>query len=580
MPATTGRPDWPDIMGWLREPRDDHGIRLSSQDGWRFHSYRSLSQRANGTAHQIMAAGIKPGSRVGVVVTDPVRFSASFFGVLASGATAVPVAPPTTVGVDYTEYAAKLLTAADVNAVMTPDEMRPSVVAALAHAELDVPVLGLDAPPADEPPPVRPAPLALIQFTSGSTGKPRGAMISPAALGAQVGMLSDWLDWGPADSAASWLPLYHDMGLVGAFLLPLYQQSDLRQMSPSEFIRDPLSFLRCISENHVTMIAGPTFGYAHMARRVSPDKLAGTDFSALRAAVASAERLDPQALASFARLLADRGFRFESLRTAYGLAEATLAVSAGCAPRVLSVDWSDIRIGSQVKVTDTRPLGEAHAVSGAGLVSSGPALPGTKVWVTDDENVPLPDGWLGEITVSSPSMALGYVGDADNGGSTRFADGYLRTGDAGFILDDEVYVVGRIADVIKVRGQAVYAEQIEDRLAEALAIPSLRVAVVPGHEADGDSVVVIIAGLSAGPALTTIVAILAGVCGGARVKIYAVSRRNGIPMTTSGKKRRRLLGESVLAGTFAGQLRYDSADRQGPAMVPPAPQPARLGEGQ
>jgi fatty-acyl-CoA synthase len=579
MPATTG-PDWPDIMDWLREPRDDRGIRLHSRDGWRFHSYRSLGQRANGTAYQIMAAGVEPGSRVAVVVTDPVRFSASFFGILASGATAVPVAPPTTVGVDYTEYAAKLLTTADVNAVVTPDEMRPSVMAALTRADLEVPVLGLDAPAADEPPPVRPAALALIQFTSGSTGKPRGAMIPFAALSAQVGMLSDWLDWGPGDIGASWLPLYHDMGLVGGFLLPLYQQSDLWQMSPSEFIRDPLSFLRCISENHVTVIAGPTFGYAHMARRVSPDKLAGTDFSALRAAVASAERLDPQALASFARLLAARGFRFESLRTAYGLAEATLAVSGACAPQVLSVDWADIRIGFPVKVTGTCPLGDAHAVSGAGLVSSGPALPGTRVWAADDENVPLPDGWLGELAVSSPSMALGYVGDAGDGGSTRFADGCLLTGDAGFILDNEVYVVGRIADIIKVRGQAIYAEQIEDRLAEAVGIPSLRVAVVPGHEADGDSVVVIIAGLPAGPALATIVAVLAGICGGARVKVYAASSRNGIPMTTSGKKRRRILGESVLAGTFAGQLRYDSAGWQEAAMVPPEPQAARLGEGQ
>jgi acyl-CoA synthetase (AMP-forming)/AMP-acid ligase II len=550
------------LLGWLEDPKAHRGIRLHGEVGWDLHPYPDLARRTKWMANAIRESGVGRDARVAVAATDPIRFLEGFFGVLASGATPIPIAPPTLLGRAYQEYVAHLLWTGAVNAVVATDDMSGPLAEAAAVAGLAIPVLGEAATPCDDPPPARHADLALVQFTSGSTSKPRAVKVSWQALETHVAMIRRWLDWGSDDSLASWLPLYHDMGLIGGFLTTVCSQSDLWLMPPEQFIRRPLRFLRCIGENGVTISPSPTFGYAHMARRLQTEELAGTDFSSFRAAVIGAERIDPRMIASFARLVLDHGFRWEGLRPAYGLAEATLAVTGlelERKPRVLDIDWASLELGVQVNYTDAGTLDVSGGKSGSALVSCGRPLPSTTVTVVDNSGGPLPQGHLGEIVVTSPSVSLGYESDGLEGSATRIEDGCVVTGDAGFIVDDELYVIGRMTDCIMVRGQRIYVEYVEDSIAEALEFSSDKCVVTPGHGPMGEEIIATLEHPPVGPWVQRVVTVLTGIGGrDLGIKVYAAEPRS-IPRTTSGKKRRRLLGQRLLNGTFDAELVYDSA---------------------
>jgi acyl-CoA synthetase (AMP-forming)/AMP-acid ligase II len=559
--STTWRAKVLPLLGWLEDPEADHGIRLHGEDGWDLHPYPDLARRATWMANTIREIGVGRDARVAVAVTDPIRFLEGFFGALACGATPIPIAPPTLLGRTHREYVAHLLRTGAVNAVVATADMSGPLAEAVAVAGLAIPVLSEPATPCEDLPPVRHADLALVQFTSGSTSKPRAVKVSWQALETHVAMIRRWLDWGPNDSMASWLPLYHDMGLIGGFLTTVCTQSDLWLMPPEQFIRQPLQFLRCIGENGVAISPSPTFGYAYMARRLRTEELAGTDFSSFRAAVIGAERIDPRMIASFARLVADHGFRWEGLRPAYGLAEATLAVTGlelGRKPRVLNIDWASLELGAQVNYTDAGTLDVFGGKSGSALVSCGRPLPGTTVTVVDNSGRPLPPGHLGEIQVRSPSVSLGYEGDGPEGSATRIEDGCVVTGDAGFIVDDELYVIGRITDCIMVRGQRVYVEYVEDSIAEALELLPDKCVVTPGHGPMGEEIIATLEQPPAGPWVQRVVTVLTSIGGrDLGIKVYAAKPRS-IPRTTSGKKRRRLLSRRLLNGTFDAELVYDS----------------------
>jgi acyl-CoA synthetase (AMP-forming)/AMP-acid ligase II len=215
-------------------------------------------------------------------------------------------------------------------------------------------------------------------------------------------------------------------------------------------------------------------------------------------------------------------------------------------------------MGAPVTFADAGDLETFDRNRSAALVSCGRPVSQTKVAIVDDSGLPLPDGHLGEIVVTSPSVASGYEGAGPNSGSTRFEDGCLYTGDAGLVVADELYVIGRIADCVKVRGQCLYVEQIEDLIAESIGVPSDSCAVVPSHDAEGDSVIAVVEAIR-DEAVDTVVAVLAGLCGAdLRSRIYKVARR-GLPRTTSGKKRRRAMAESLASGELKGRLLYDSA---------------------
>jgi acyl-CoA synthetase (AMP-forming)/AMP-acid ligase II len=520
------------LLDWLDDPSTDRGIHVLDGDEWRFHRYASLAARVHGVSRQLRDAGVRPGDAVALSDSDCLDFASALFGALHAGAVAVPVAPPEVAGPSHLRRVAAASGAA--------------VAVATGAVPDAVPGLRLEPVAGDPLEPAEPGALALLQFTSGSTGTPRCVEITRENLEENVAAIDGWLAMGADESGASWLPFHHDMGLVGMLIASVVRRRTLWQMRPADFLTDPVRWLECLGRHGASVTAAPAFGYAYAARRVRPERLAGMDFSGCTSAIAGAERIDPAALAAFAALLEPHGFRPEALRPAYGLAEATLAVTGhplGEPPRMVAVARAAVTPGERATLGEPRPVGEAP---GAWLASSGRPLPGVEVEVVGDDGEPVPDGALGEIVVRSPSVARGYRGEAPGSG-TRFEDGRLFTGDAGFLLDGELYVLGRIAESIAVRGRMVHAEALEHELAERLGISPARCAVVSAQHTPDGGVVAVVEREHGGWVDEAARIVKARLGPEIPVSVRAAAP-GAIPRTTSGKPRRRRLWQAIAAG--------------------------------
>jgi len=317
------------------------------------------------------------------------------------------------------------------------------------------------------------------------------------------------------------------------------------------FIRSPERWLGPLGREGVTMTVAPNFGYAYARSRLHERDLTGFDFSRWRTAICGAERIDPRQLARFTRWLAPYGFTSSTFYPAYGLAEATLAVTGkprGTAIRFVRLEQAALRVGAQVELEGRADIDELEGIGyGEGWISScGRALETVGVKVVDDDGYELPPAHLGEIVVRGPSAARGYRGD-DHATHERFRADGLHTADAGFILDDELFVVGRIADSIKVRGRSLYMEDLEARICERVAIKPGSYAVLSGVRA-AEPVIAMIAELGPGDWSDRCAELLRSEAGGdARVEIYS-SPRGSLLRTSSGKLRRRPMWAALVGG--------------------------------
>ncbi|WP_223297437.1 AMP-binding protein [Catenulispora acidiphila] len=470
-------------MNWLLMPNTETGLCILGRDGdWRRHSYADIAAAVRRAIWLLRDRDVCAEDRVAIVLADPLHFVTAFMAALAVGAVPVPLAPPTALreADRYVAHVAETLRVARPDLVCTGAGHRAEVLAALAAAGCPAGVVDIaDAAhvPADSGDPYRrkPSDSALLQFTSGSSGTPKGVRVSWANLTANIAAIRSWMRWEDDDVFASWLPLHHDMGLVGALITSFAAGTDLWLMTPRQFVRTPARWLECFGVHGATITTSPSFGYAHVAARVRAGELDGMDFSRWRVAILGAERIDPAAVADFQALVGRRGFDTSSLMGAYGLAEGTLlatGVPARAGSRLVKVvDWA-LTAGSPVAISQEGRLGR-DAVQGAGwLASCGRAADGVAVTVVDDAGDEVPDGTFGEIRLSGDSLAAGYL---TRDGSVPFsargsaadapgADPVLDTGDAGFLLDGELYVVGRIGDALRVHGHGVYAEDVEAEL--------------------------------------------------------------------------------------------------------------------
>ncbi|MFE9403410.1 AMP-binding protein [Streptomyces sp. NPDC006530] len=501
------------LLAWLQAPEAARGIHFSTREGgWYHHSYEELAADARRAAGRLVEAGVRRDDVVALALASGPAFVAAFFATLLVGAVPAPLAPEPTgrpVATGHRERLAALLTAARPRLVVGDAVADGPGVPTLSAAELLAP--GPDGPAPGEV--AHPA-TALVQFTSGSSGPARGVRIGWEGLSANLAVIRDWLGVNSRSIWASWLPVHHDMGLVGCLLGPVVARNDLWLMRPEDFVRRPLDHLRCFAERGASITATPAFGLDHLVRRVHPDQLDGLDLSGVSAMVVGAERMAPGLLDRFTALLAPRGFDGTALLPAYGLAEATLAVTG-------------VRRGD-----GRRRRGP--------VVGCGTPLPGTTVRIVDEGGRPLPDGTVGEIIVRGPSLGLGHLGD--EGAGSRFTDGELHTGDAGFLSAGELYVRGRLGDSVKVRGTRVFAEDLEQSLREAGVLPRGAV-VVLGDDASGPVAVAVIED-DDGPrdpqADAHVARLLARGTSGARTVVRVVPR-GSIPWTSSGKPRRRAL---------------------------------------
>jgi acyl-CoA synthetase (AMP-forming)/AMP-acid ligase II len=542
----TPRSDFGAAFRWLESPSTGRGMRFAlKHDEWDFRSYAELSGICWGMARRLAAAGVRPGDSVLLMMPTSPLLVASFFGARLAGAVPSVLAPPLPFANrrDHVENFARVAASVPARAVVTVPAIAPDLAeaarargcAVLAEEPDASGVAGADRAAFQR----SPRDTAIIQFSSGTTGTPRGVRISQGALDANVDALLKWLDYTGTDSLAGWLPLYHDMGLIGCMMTPMAMSSDMWLMSPEQFIRSPARWLRLFGTGEAKATATPVFGLAHVVRRVRPRELEGLDFSGWRTLIIGAEPIEPAVVNAFVDLLKPFGFDPRSVLPAYGMAEATLAVtgaSRATEMRTVTVRPSTLRLGRPVELDST--------AEGRPLAGCGRPLPGMGVTVVDERGEPVPSGVVGELVVRGDSLADGYIGGAERG-----FDGVLPTGDIGFVLDDELFVVGRAGDSIKQLGRWVFAEEIHRIAARVSPRPQQTVGLL-GSFAGANTAAVVIEGSAAGAG-----ALIGDAVANAapNLRVLVLSAPVGfIARTTSGKPRRRLIWEKVAGDGHGG----------------------------
>lgn len=308
----------------------------------------------------------------------------------------------------------------------------------------------------------------LLQHSSGTTGLQKPVVLSHRSVLEHVRRYGEAIHLSDDDRIASWLPLYHDMGLIAAFYLPLSCGVPVVQLSPMEWVASPVTLLRAISDERATLCWLPNFAYNLMADRIREEDLQGVSLSSLRLLVNCSEPVRAESHDRFLRRYAPRGLRAEALGACYAMAETTFAVTQtrpGTEARRVSVDRAELSRGTVVP-----DEGEAARR----CVSSGMAIAGCSVRVVDDQGRDLPDGRVGDIVISSVSMFDGYRNYPEK---TRevLTDGWYRSGDYGFVLEGECFVIGRRKDVIIIAGNNVFPEDVEDAVGQVPGVLAGRV---------------------------------------------------------------------------------------------------------
>ncbi|MFJ2768922.1 fatty acyl-AMP ligase [Streptomyces sp. NPDC087300] len=532
-------------------------------------THAALDARARAVAAGVLAATDGRPEPVLLLFAPGPDYLAALFGCFYAGVPAVPAFPP-----DPTRLArtlprlAAIIEDAGSSTVLTTSDIAPLMAdwltttfggrapCLLAVDTLDA-VAGAVAPP---PAPVAGVP-ALLQYTSGSTALPRGVMLDQARLRANCEEIARGFGIHPGSSGGLWLPPYHDMGLVGGILTPLATGIPVTLMSPVTFLRRPLSWLRMVSRYRATIIGAPNFAYDLCVRRAKDAEVADLDLSGVELAFTGAEPVRAETMERFAARFGPAGFRAASFLPCYGLAEATLYVT-GAKP-----------LGGWQSLAVDREALEAHGTArpatagqpSRSLVSCGRPGPGTRLLIADPATrEALPDGSVGEIWVDSPSVTDGYWRRPEETAETfgaRTAAGagpYLRTGDLGFVLDDELFVAGRLKDLVVINGRNLHPVDVE-RVCEA-DVPGIRrncgaVFAVDGAEGGAERLVVVYEADVADEARYTeaIDGIRRAVSKELNLRPGAVVlvRPRTIPKTSSGKVQRWLARKHYLAGELA-----------------------------
>jgi acyl-CoA synthetase (AMP-forming)/AMP-acid ligase II len=512
------------------------------------YSFAELDSAARRVAAELQALGVRAGDRVMLLVTPGREMVAGFMGCIFAGAIAVPAPPPGPfVGTRGTERLRSILKDAGATVVLTTSNL----VSVLQFSEqesrafswvfVDKPTGSADA---YEPVQATPNDVAFLQYTSGSTSEPRGVRVTHGALMANIWMAAGGLFLDEDSVACSWLPPFHDMGLIGMILTPLAVGCHTVQMAPEAFLRRPARWLKAISHFGGTVSYAPNFAYETCIRRVGD--IDGLDLSAWESAINGAEPIRERTCAEFVRKFGPCGFRDSAFWHTYGLAEATLYVTARRRGPG-STMWVDPDQLSGGRVAPAEPP------VGRPLVSCGTPAVGTTVTVCDPTTgEQVEDGVIGEICVHGPHVCDGYWGKAELTART-FTDAGLRSGDLGAFYDGELYVTGRLKDLLIVRGRNHYPQDIEQTMdtADSTLRPGSGVAVsVPTESGD---LLVLIQEVAKGrggepKVLAEKIRRLVVEQHGVTPDVVALVAPKSVLYTTSGKVRRAATAESFRAG--------------------------------
>ncbi len=548
------------LLAWLEAPSPYRGIHFArADDDWDFWTYAGMAQVTRQVAWGLIRAGVRKNDVVALVQRSGPEFVSTFFATLLVGATPSPLAPAVAFQntVMYEEHIAGALLSARPALVVTHADLLFGIAKLAANA--GVPdartVDDLRGGPEDERllPDRGLAQFALLQFTSGSSGRGRAVRVPFRALESNVESIRRWLHWTDDSAFASWLPLYHDMGLIGGLISSVIAGSDLWLLQPEQFIRRPLRYLRCFGAQGANLTVTASFGLEHILRRVRPEDLENLDFSEWHGMVVGAERIDARSLYELHGLLSPFGFRRGALLPAYGMAEATLAITGlplGQEWAAVTVESSSLSIGREV-IACEKGTAAAQVVVGCGR-----PLEGISVAVVDEEERPLSDGWVGEITVRGPSVVNPYLQNMDFCTSrTRFTADTMYTGDIGFVIAGQVFVLGRLGDSMKVRGQLVFAEDLETSLVP-MGVPPHQVAALLGQHEGVPTAVVVFERFN-NRWREQVEAMLRNRIGGARI-VLVNAPKGTIVRTSSGKPKRRQLWRAFVEGVLPGQVVINS----------------------
>ncbi len=520
-------------------------------------TYSELRRQALSTARKLISAGLKRGDRVAVIAETGSEFMAVFFGCQYAGL--IPCPMPYTMYIGgkeaYIERVTGMLRAAAACAVVTSTDLAGHIRAGAEGAGVDK-VLTHEALQALPESLARlkafgPDEVAYIQYSSGSTSDPKGVLISQAAIMANTqGILRDGLRVTKKDRAFSWLPLYHDMGLVGFCLSPMMGQVTVDYISTPSFARRPALWLRLMSENKSTVSYSPSFGYDLAARRINGEAVT-LDLSNWRAAGIGGDMVRADILKYFGEALAVAGFDQKAFMPSYGMAESTLAVSFSDVSNPIRIDTIDkAAYKGTGRAVPAEPSQSPDTVRS--FVVCGRILPGHEMAVRDDRGQVLKDREIGHVFVKGPSLMSGYYHNTEATDAVISADGYLDTGDMGYMLDGEIVITGRAKDLILHNGRNIWPQDIEWAAEQVEPLKSGDVAAFAVEGDDGDDEVVVLVQCRAASAveiekLRREVSAVVHHSAGVECEIVLVPPKS-LPFTSSGKLSRAGAKQKYLSG--------------------------------
>ncbi|MDH7638878.1 fatty acyl-AMP ligase [Sphingomonas sp. MAHUQ-71] len=424
--------------------------------------YAELREDALANAHRLIAAGVRPGDRIALVAETGPDFAAMFFGAVYAGAWPVPLPLPTSFGgrESYIDQLAVQLASSDPKMLFYPAELASMAAAAAEAGKVEGLVyeefVTRDAP-AGPLPQANSDDIAYLQYSSGSTRFPHGVVITHRQLLENLAAHGHGMHIADGDRCVSWLPWYHDMGLVGCMLSPIANQVSTDYLKTEDFARRPLAWLDLITRNPgKTLSYSPTFGYDICARRIgSQSDVAGRfDLSRWRLAGNGADMIRPDVMQAFVDAFAPAGFDAHAFTPSYGLAEATLAVSLMPPGEGIVVELVEETQLSGGDVHAHRP--QRYRA----IVNCGKPVRGMKIEIREEDGTPLPEKAIGKVWCAGGSVMVGYFRD-DEATEACMKDGWLDTGDMGYMSDGYIYIVGRAKDMIIVNGRNHWPQDIE-----------------------------------------------------------------------------------------------------------------------
>ena len=563
------------ILSHLGRLADEHPDKLLysyldvNGDPIEGYTYASFLHRAQAIAGRLLKEGrFAAGDRLLLAYPPGLEMICAFFGCVRAGLIPVPVYPPSSRGFQSALYkmvhiakdcqAAGILTSRDYHASLKTNLARSGVYTSGVDVDYisGLPWIATEdfVDTISDLPAIEPSKILFLQYTSGSTMEPKGVIVTHENILHTCPLVIDH----PAPVVVSWLPQYHDMGLIGCYLYPALKGGTTYGFAPMDFIQRPILWFDAITTYHATATAAPNFAYDYCLRagRLSKESLEACDLSSLRILMCAAEPVKPDTYIRFLEAFQPYGLKAESFYAAYGLAENTLAVSLG-GRNIVSVNKRALALGKARMTTEVSEIDGAKQI-----VSCGTPLPDLDVKIVDPEgHFALKPERIGEIWVAGTGKCLGYWNNPELTlkqfrarlvDDTPYDDGYLRTGDIGFFHDGELYICGRIKDMIILRGQNYYPHDIENVVEKASSLIRQNCVAAFQIQEDSEPALAIVAEVKNPRALPEARKIAAAVRNYLNVEVAAISliAPRAIPRTSSGKIMRHKTKQMLLQGQF------------------------------